>query len=96
MRQPCADFVRHATDFGCHPLCLAHETFGLELVDVSKCSFCGATQEPEVSASYVARYSALSVGLQSGDVVCVTWRFSRVLGGLKVDRHAFRMGFSRF
>ena len=38
---------------GCHPLCLAHEVFGLEYVDVLRCTFCGANGEPSVSSSYL-------------------------------------------
>ncbi|CAK9092047.1 Inactive ubiquitin carboxyl-terminal hydrolase 54 (Inactive ubiquitin-specific peptidase 54), partial [Durusdinium trenchii] len=48
-----AELVEEASDFGCHPLCLAHEVFGLEYVDFARCSFCGATGEPSAAASYV-------------------------------------------
>eukprot|EP00930_Biecheleria_cincta_P083875 TRINITY_DN73377_c0_g1_i1.p1 TRINITY_DN73377_c0_g1~~TRINITY_DN73377_c0_g1_i1.p1 ORF type:complete len:482 (-),score=81.79 TRINITY_DN73377_c0_g1_i1:15-1460(-) len=45
--------VEHASDFGCHPLCLAHEVFGMEVVDLPRCTFCGATGEPSVSGQYL-------------------------------------------
>ncbi|CAJ1389945.1 unnamed protein product [Effrenium voratum] len=45
--------VEQAGDVGCHPLCLAHEVFGLEYVDVLRCTFCGANGEPSVSSSYL-------------------------------------------
>lgn len=48
--------VEYASDFGCHPLCLAHEVFGMEVVDLPRCTFCGATGEPSVSGQYL--YSA--------------------------------------
>jgi len=51
-----AERVEQASDFGCHPLCLGHEVFGLEYVDLPRCTFCGATGEPSVSGSYL--YSA--------------------------------------
>ena len=59
-------FVFHTSNqgnFGCHPLCLAHAVFGLQTVDLCRCSFCGATGEPEVAASYV--YSAYVSELES-------------------------------
>eukprot|EP00438_Fugacium_kawagutii_P014573 Skav211314 [mRNA] locus=scaffold2139:5451:5983:- [translate_table: standard] len=60
-QHPSAEFVEEAShwsvvsicNFGCHPLCLAHEAFGLQVVDLCRCSFCGATGEPSVAASYV-------------------------------------------
>lgn len=55
-QHPSAEFVEEASNFGCHPLCLAHAVFGLQTVDLCRCSFCGATGEPDVVASYV--YSA--------------------------------------
>eukprot|EP00435_Cladocopium_sp_Y103_P018747 s2282_g4.t1 len=55
-QHPSAEFVEEASNFGCHPLCLAHAVFGLQTVDLCRCSFCGATGEPDVAASYV--YSA--------------------------------------
>lgn len=45
--------VEHASDFGCHPLCLAHEVFGMEVVDLPRCTFCGATGEPSVLGQYI-------------------------------------------
>lgn len=45
--------VEHASDFGCHPLCLAHEVFGMEVVDFPRCTFCGATGEPSVSGQFL-------------------------------------------
>ena len=50
-----AEFVEEASDFGCHPMCLAHEVFGIEYVDVTRCTFCGATREPSVSGAYLYR-----------------------------------------
>ena len=50
-----AEFVEQASDFGCHPMCLGHEVFGIEYVDVTRCTFCGATGEPSVSGAYLYR-----------------------------------------
>ena len=50
-----ADFVEQASDFGCHPMCLGHEVFGIEYIDVTRCTFCGATGEPSVSGAYLYR-----------------------------------------
>ncbi|CAE7857731.1 slc35b2 [Symbiodinium microadriaticum] len=50
-----AEFVEEASDFGCHPMCLAHEVFGIEYVDITRCTFCGATREPSVSGAYLYR-----------------------------------------
>lgn len=60
---PSAEFVEEASNFGCHPVCLAHQVFGLEVVDVAHCSFCEATGEPSVAASYV--YSAYVTELET-------------------------------
>ena len=46
-----AEFIEEASHFGCHPLCLGHEVFGVEYVDVPRCTFCGATGEPEVTSA---------------------------------------------
>jgi len=45
--------VEKASTFGCHPLCFAHDIFGIEYVDVPHCTFCGATGEPSMSSSYL-------------------------------------------
>ncbi|CAK9068971.1 unnamed protein product [Durusdinium trenchii] len=50
--------VEHASAFGCHPLCFAHDVFGIEYVDVAQCSFCGATGEPSVESSFLYRVYA--------------------------------------
>jgi len=45
--------VEEASNFGCHPLCIAHEVFGVECVDLTRCTFCGATSEPIVTSSFL-------------------------------------------
>ena len=47
-----AEFIEEASRFGCHPLCLSHEVFGVEYVDVPRCTFCGATGEPTVTSAF--------------------------------------------
>lgn len=47
--------VEEASRFGCHPVCIAHEVFGLEYVDLTRCAFCGATGEPTVASSFLYR-----------------------------------------
>lgn len=68
---PSAEFVEEASNFGCHPVCLAHQVFGLEVVDVARCSFCGATGEPSVAASYV--YSAYVTELETRPELPKAW-----------------------
>lgn len=50
-----AERVEEASNFGCHPLCIAHEVFGVECVDLTRCTFCGATSEPVATSSFVYR-----------------------------------------
>jgi hypothetical protein len=50
-----ADQVEDASHFGCHPECIGHEVFGIEYVDLVKCSFCQATSEPVVASSFLYR-----------------------------------------
>eukprot|EP00434_Breviolum_minutum_P017486 symbB.v1.2.015433.t2/scaffold1121.1/size137196/1 len=45
--------VEKASTFGCHPLCFAHDVFGIEYVDVPHCKYCGATGEPSICSSYL-------------------------------------------
>mmetsp|Transcript_44944 Transcript_44944/g.92957 ORF Transcript_44944/g.92957 Transcript_44944/m.92957 type:complete len:324 (+) Transcript_44944:129-1100(+) len=47
-----AEFIEEASRFGCHPPCLSHEVFGVEYVDVPRCTFCGATGEPTVTSAF--------------------------------------------
>eukprot|EP00929_Paragymnodinium_shiwhaense_P073641 TRINITY_DN37600_c0_g1_i1.p1 TRINITY_DN37600_c0_g1~~TRINITY_DN37600_c0_g1_i1.p1 ORF type:complete len:659 (+),score=96.81 TRINITY_DN37600_c0_g1_i1:268-1977(+) len=48
-----ADCVEEASDHACHPRCPSHEVFGIECVDLPRCTFCGATREPTVMSSFL-------------------------------------------
>jgi len=52
-RRGSAEHVFAASHFPCQPLCIAHEAFGIEYVDLARCSFCGATGEPHATRSFV-------------------------------------------
>lgn len=54
-RQSEAERVEMASDFGCHPRCIGHEVFGIEQVDLTRCTYCGATGEPSVTGAFLYR-----------------------------------------
>eukprot|EP00811_Abedinium_folium_P036580 NODE_9277_length_1435_cov_4.714067.p1 GENE.NODE_9277_length_1435_cov_4.714067~~NODE_9277_length_1435_cov_4.714067.p1 ORF type:complete len:401 (-),score=140.66 NODE_9277_length_1435_cov_4.714067:233-1435(-) len=43
-----AERIEAAGDLVCTPPCIAHEIFGIEYLDVTRCTFCGSTGEPAV------------------------------------------------
>mmetsp|Transcript_90814 Transcript_90814/g.256486 ORF Transcript_90814/g.256486 Transcript_90814/m.256486 type:complete len:480 (-) Transcript_90814:99-1538(-) len=51
--RPRSSVVEDAIGRSCHPRCIAHEVFGIEYVDIARCTFCGSTQEPTTMSSYV-------------------------------------------
>jgi hypothetical protein len=50
-----ADRIEEASNFPCQPPCIAHEVFGIEYVDLPRCTFCAATGEPHVVSSFLYR-----------------------------------------
>jgi len=52
-RKSDAELVNEASNFPCQPLCIAHEVFGIEYVDIPRCTFCGFTGEPSVTGSFL-------------------------------------------
>lgn len=46
-----AECVEAASDFACTPPCIAHELFGIEYIDLSRCTFCKATGEPVIEVA---------------------------------------------
>lgn len=50
-----AERIEVASNFGCHPECVGHEVFGIEYVDIRRCSFCNGTGEPAVASSFLYR-----------------------------------------
>jgi hypothetical protein len=50
-----ASRVEEASNFACQPPCIAHEVFGIEYVDLPRCTFCAATGEPAVVSSFMYR-----------------------------------------
>jgi len=42
-------------DAVCNPACIAHNVFGFELLDVSRCPHCGETSEPDVLQTFTYR-----------------------------------------
>mmetsp|Transcript_159906 Transcript_159906/g.298249 ORF Transcript_159906/g.298249 Transcript_159906/m.298249 type:complete len:679 (+) Transcript_159906:162-2198(+) len=64
---PAADKVEEASNTACQPPCLAHEVFGIEYVDLPRCTFCDATGEPTVVSSFSYRiYVAELLAVQGG------------------------------
>lgn len=47
-----SEVVFQAASVPCQPLCIAHEVFGIEYVDMVSCSFCGATSEPGATRTF--------------------------------------------
>lgn len=99
-RKSDAELVDEASNFPCQPLCIAHEVFGIEYVDIPRCTFCGSNGEPSVTGSfllsvYVADLLALdpreeavqSSGSPSWDVSTL-WSGSRWWGGSRPDLHS--------
>jgi len=50
-----ANRVEEASNFACQPPCIAHEVFGMEYLDLPRCTFCAATGEPTVVSSFLYR-----------------------------------------
>jgi len=50
---PCAEIIERVSTLACQPPCIAHEVFGIEYVDLPRCSFCHATGEPTVTSSFL-------------------------------------------
>jgi hypothetical protein len=48
-----ASRIEEASNFACQPLCIGHEVFGIETVDLPRCTFCAATGEPTVISSFL-------------------------------------------
>merc|ERR1740121_1680622 len=62
-----AERIEEASNFACHPICIAHEVFGIEYLDLPRCSFCHATGEPNVTSSFLYRvYVAELLAVHSG------------------------------
>jgi hypothetical protein len=75
-------YTSNQGNFGCHPLCLAHAVFGLQTEDLCRCSFCGATGEPDVAASYVySVYVSELASLEEAEKPSVTGEIWKTHGG---------------
>lgn len=48
-----ADLAEEAAEHACSPQCISHEVFGIEYVDLARCTFCGATGEPSTIRSFL-------------------------------------------
>jgi hypothetical protein len=48
-----ADLAEEAAEHACSPQCISHEVFGIEYVDLTRCTFCGATGEPSTVRSFL-------------------------------------------
>lgn len=48
-----ADLAEEAAEHACSPMCISHEVFGIEYVDLTRCTFCGATGEPSTVRSFL-------------------------------------------
>lgn len=50
-----ADDIDRLIDSACEPPCISHSIFGEMIVDIKKCTKCGATSDPDTSTSFLYR-----------------------------------------